>query len=503
MQRLLGADCDAFFDALQEEPRTSVRLNKAKNSLYCHCGLDPQSPATSCRPELDSGSPDFGIGSAELVNSVAGQARSNMQKVLWCDSGYYLAQRPVFTLDPLLHGGAYYVQEASSMFLAHIVGQITEGKEPLVALDLCAAPGGKSTLLADFLPQSSLLVANEVIRSRAGILAENITKWGNPNVVVTNNDPKDFSKLPEIFDAVFVDAPCSGEGMFRKDEKAREEWSEANVQLCAERQRRIVADVWGALKTGGYLVYSTCTFNTRENEENVRWMMQELGAENIKIEAPKEWGITSSEDLQSEVTQDIHGYRFFPHRVKGEGFFVAVLRKISEQTTSLRGARNERRGNPKPLAGDSSTPLRSARNDGAARLKQWLSSPNYFTFVQTGDFIKAFPALHGEINNLLSKELRAVQAGVTLAEVKGKDYIPHYSLALSTALNVEAFPCIDLDLRSALLYLKKENFEGAPERKGFELVRYRGLPLGFVKNLGNRCNNLFPQEWRIRMQING
>ncbi len=476
IQALLGADCEAFLTALQDESRTSIRLNKAKSNLYCHCGLDPQSPDENAVDKLE----------------IAGQARNDMQNVPWCDSAYYLPQRPIFTLDPLLHGGAYYVQEASSMFLAHIVEQITQKDEPLVALDLCAAPGGKSTLLADFLPQNSLLVANEVIRARVNILAENLTKWGNPNVAVSNNDPKDFSRVAECFDAIFVDAPCSGEGMFRKDERAREEWSEANVQLCAERQRRIVADVWSALKPGGYMVYSTCTFNTKENEENVRWIMQELGAENVKIEVPKEWGITPSEELKTEETRGIHGYRFFPHKVKGEGFFVAVLRKNSADENVARSRRTTA----------SSRGGTTKRSQVGNEVKQWLQNSSDFTFTQMGDFIKAFPSRHDEYIALLSKELRIIQSGLTVAEVKGKDYIPHQSLALSTVLNVEAFPTIDLNLHNALLYLKKETFAGALPRKGFELIRYNGLPLGFVKNLGNRCNNLFPQEWRIRMQIN-
>jgi NOL1/NOP2/fmu family ribosome biogenesis protein len=408
------------------------------------------------------------------------------------------------------------------MFLAHIVKQITEENTPKVALDLCAAPGGKSTLLADFLPKNSLLVANEVIRSRVNILAENITKWGNPNVAVTNNDAKDFARLPEFFDAIFVDAPCSGEGMFRKDEKARAEWSEANVQLCAERQRRIVADVWRALKSGGYLVYSTCTFNTKENEENVRWIAQELGAESVQLDVPKEWNITLSEELQTESAQGIHGYRFFPHRVKGEGFFVAVLRKVESHaalTPSLRGARNEQRGNlntghairdtriasqtcdfsgaKKSQVASRKSDFRQAQND----VQAWLSSPADFTFTQTNSFIKAFSSRFGEHIAQLSQALRLVQSGIILAEVKGKDYIPHHSLALSTALNAEAFPCIDLDLHNALLFLKKEVFTSPSQSKGFELVRYNGFPLGFVKNLGNRCNNLFPQEWRIRMEV--
>lgn len=234
------------------------------------------------------------------------------EHVTWCESGFYLNERPLFTADPLFHAGVYYVQEASSMFLVQAIKQ--HFPEAQTVLDLCAAPGGKSTLLSQTLPESSLLVSNEIIRSRAYILAENLIKWGNPNVVVTNNDPKDFDTLSGFFDAIVIDAPCSGEGMFRKDAGAIEEWSEYNVKLCAERQRQIVSSVWDALKTDGILVYSTCTFNREENEENVRWICEELGADLLNID------LHGNED----ITVSDFGYRFYPHKTKGEGFFMSV-----------------------------------------------------------------------------------------------------------------------------------------------------------------------------------
>jgi NOL1/NOP2/fmu family ribosome biogenesis protein len=372
------------------------------------------------------------------------------------------------------------------MLLSQVALQLLQ-KEGLKALDLCAAPGGKATLLADFLPQGSLLVANETIRSRAGILAENIAKWGNPHVTVTHNDPKDFAQLPNFFDAIFVDAPCSGEGMFRKDKNAGSEWSEASVQLCRERQRRIVADVWSALKAGGYLVYSTCTFNARENEENVRWIMDELGADSVKIAVQKEWGITSASELGLDFAGEVHGYRFFPHKALGEGFFVAALQKKSEDKQSLLLRRQGKAAEANPNI--------------PHELKQWLLHPDDFTFVRKENKIKAIPVCAYPSRYLLSKSLNIIQEGVPVAEIKGNDYIPCAALALSTALNPAAFPLIDLDLRSAQQFFKKESIAGTPQRKGFELVCHRELPLGFVKNLGSRCNNLYPQEWRIRMSL--
>jgi 16S rRNA C967 or C1407 C5-methylase (RsmB/RsmF family)/NOL1/NOP2/fmu family ribosome biogenesis protein len=449
MQSLLGADSGAFFEALRESPPVSIRLNRSKGVL----------PAC-----------DF------------------TRQVPWCDSGRYLAQRPVFTLDPLLHGGAYYVQEAASMALSQVALQLLQ-KEELKALDLCASPGGKATLLADFLPPGSLLVANEAIRSRVGALTENVAKWGNAHVLVTHNDPRDFARLPGFFDAIFVDAPCSGEGMFRKDANAAGVWSEAGVQLCAERQRRIVADAWSALKAGGYLVYTTCTFNVRENEENVLWMANELGATGVEIALKKEWGVTPTSELGLNLAKDALGYRFFPHKTPGEGFFMAVLQKNS-------GADG---GSPPLRAQDKA--LRASANI-PHELRRWILNPDDFVFVRAERHVNAIPVRTHRWVRLLSNLLSVVREGVAVAEVKGSDCVPHAALALSTALNPDAFPAVDLDLRRAQQFLKKESIAGTPQRKGFELIRYSGLPLGFIKNLGNRCNNLFPQEWRIRLMIN-
>lgn len=454
MQQLLGSDSAAFFDALLGSSPVSVRLNRAKKVLPA--GYD-----------------------------VA-------RRVPWCDSGRYLEQRPLFTLDPLLHGGAYYVQEAASMLLSQVALQLLQG-EGLRALDLCAAPGGKTTLLADFLPPDSLLVANEAIRSRAGILAENVAKWGNPRVVVTRNDPRDFAQLPDFFDAIFVDAPCSGEGMFRKDKNAAGEWSEAGVQLCRERQRRIVADAWSSLKAGGYLVYSTCTFNVRENEENVLWMSGALGADSVKIALQQEWAVTPTGALGLDLAGEVHGYRLFPHRASGEGFFVAVLQKKSEKFGKPEGRLHRLPRRQGSVSG--------ARLDVPREVRQWLLRPDEFDFVGRGNSITAIPVCTAQSSLLLGKSLNVIHEGVPVAEVKGSDYIPCAALALSVALNPAAFPAADVDLRSAQQYLRKESVAGLSQHRGIELVRYSGLPLGFVKNLGNRCNNLYPQEWRIRMSL--
>ena len=217
--------------------------------------------------------------------------RSSFRHVPWSTAGYYLDKRLTFTFDPLFHAGCYYVQEASSMFVEQALRRYV-GEGPVVMLDLCAAPGGKSTHARSVLPAGSLLVANEVIRNRSQVLAENLTKWGHSGVVVTNNDPADFSSLTDFFDVILTDVPCSGEGMFRKDPVAVSEWSGENVEICWQRQRRIVTDIWPCLKSGGILIYSTCTYNTKENEENIRWIQDEFGAEVLPLEISRDWNIT-------------------------------------------------------------------------------------------------------------------------------------------------------------------------------------------------------------------
>ncbi|MDR0419013.1 MAG: rRNA cytosine-C5-methyltransferase [Prevotellaceae bacterium] len=442
---LLGSDANALLEALQETPSTSIRLNKSKKSQLKYDLSEP---------------------------------------IPWCKEGYYLNDRPTFTLDPFLHAGGYYVQEASSMFLAHILSKLGY-KEPILALDLCAAPGGKTTLISDFIPRNSLTVANEVIRSRAGILAENVAKWGNPNVVITSNDPKDFSALPHMFDLVVVDAPCSGEGMFRKDESARGEWSLANVRLCAERQRRILADIWNSLRPGGFLVYSTCTFNAQENEENVKWLMNEFNALSIPVNIKEFNGVTPSSDLFYD--KELYGYRFFPHRVRGEGLFMALLQKPDEPFSS-----------PKMVKEKGGKGRSSAPTD----VKQWLIDPDSYEFwVDGNEVVSAIHARYVSQVSRMKQVLKVVRAGVEIARVKGKNVIPSVNLALSTVLNRASFAEKELDLGDALRYLKKETFALEGEGKGYQLMCYKGMSLGFIKNIGNRFNNLYPAEWHIRMSI--
>ncbi len=439
---LLGTDAyRALEAALEEEAPVSLRMNRAKPN-----------------PEV--------IG----------------EPVPWASAGRYLSQRPAFTFDPMFHAGCYYVQEASSMFVEQVFR--TYVTQPAVVLDLCAAPGGKSTHVLSLLPEGSLLVANEVVRTRAHVLTENIIKWGHPDVVVTHNEPAAFGELEGLFDGILADVPCSGEGMFRKDPAAVTEWSPDTVALCRQRQRRILSDVWPALKPGGLLIYSTCTFNAAENEGNVAWAARELGAEVLDVPVEATWKITGN-----LTDADFPVYRFLPHRTKGEGFFLAVLRK-NENSFS----RNNRKKS-KPKEEKRRQPVPSVPPE----TKNWLKHPEAFRFERRGTEIEAFPKIHAAMYNRLRQTLHVLHAGIRVGECKGKDVIPHHSLAMSTALERAAFVEAELTYEQAVAYLRKEAIAlDASVARGYVLLTYRKVPLGFAKNVGNRANNLYPSEWRIR-----
>ncbi|MFA8433505.1 MAG: hypothetical protein ACEPOZ_03215 [Marinifilaceae bacterium] len=417
-------------------------------------------------------------------NPKKGYDTSDFSPIPWTSYGYYLNSRPVFTLDPLFHAGSYYVQEASSMFLEQAIEQHISKTEPLRALDLCAAPGGKSTHLASLLSEESLLVSNEVIKSRANILSENIQKWGQGNIVVTNNDPKDFNKLENFFDVIVVDAPCSGEGMFRKDINARAEWSEENVQLCAERQRRILMDIWDCLKPGGKLIYSTCTYNEQENEQNLAWLTQTTNSTNLKLDLDPSWNVTQ------RILEGVEGYSFFPHKTRGEGFFLAVVQKEGKPVSG-NGKKQKRK---KPVFEKPQAQLRDT-------FIQWLEKPEKWELIQREDFISILPKIHIPALEKIYQQLRVIYGGCVVAEVKKKNVKPLHSFALFNGLNQSAFSCVNLDLHEALSFLKKETptIPDAPE--GLLLICYRNTPLGWAKKIRQRINNNYPKEWRIRMNI--
>lgn len=404
------------------------------------------------------------------------------EAVAWSRWGYMLSERPLFTLDPHFHAGAYYVQDSSSMFVGEIFRQCLEKVDlpqnrPVRVLDLCAAPGGKTTDLAASLREkfddNFILVANEVMKQRAGVLASNVALWGDPNVVVTSDDPSAFAALEGFFDIIVADVPCSGEGMFRKDESAQEQWSENNVALCEGRQRRIMADVWPSLISGGVLVYSTCTFNRFENDGNVKWMADELGAETL---------YEGADAMFEGVIKTSLGFSLVPGFVKGEGQYCSAIKKIADSDRTVKPLRQK----VKPV----SLP---------AYLKDYFNVD--VTLKQRGETVIAVPSNINEDVELLGSHLHVLASGCAVGAIKGKDLVPDADMALSIALKSDAYPSVEVDKQTALAFLHRDAIVLNNAPKGFVLIHYEGVPLGFVKNLGNRCNNLHPQGRRIRMDI--
>jgi 16S rRNA C967 or C1407 C5-methylase (RsmB/RsmF family)/NOL1/NOP2/fmu family ribosome biogenesis protein len=435
-----GYDESAFRDAHNQAAPTSIRLHPIKGK-----GLFADAPA-----------------------------------VPWHPDGRYLSTRPLFTADPLFHAGAYYVQEASSMLLHHFWQQLFEGRKSLRVLDLCAAPGGKSTLLASVLDPHSLLICNDAIRSRATILDENITRWGYTNTWVTSNDPRDFGRMPGYFDAMVVDAPCSGSGLFRKDPKAIDEWSRDAVQMCAARQQRILSDAWPCLKEGGILIYATCSYSPEEDEAILNWIASEHEVEGIEVQMPGEWGVVPVKSAQGMLT----GYRCFPHNVNGEGFFIAALRK-AEPTNPFYYPR-----------------FRTARLKKGEEAARTLLRPAAYAVIE--DPRKAATAILADQEpdyHFLNEVVYLRRAGVRLGMAAQKDWIPEHDVALSIDRN-SSVPQWNVSREEAQRFLKKEDL--APPSglsKGWYVVSFEGRGLGWVKVLSNRVNNYLPKGWRIRMEL--
>jgi len=397
--------------------------------------------------------------------------------VPWCSEGYYLDTRPSFTFDPLFHAGCYYVQEASSMFIAHIVKYIKRA-EPVKILDLCAAPGGKSTLLNSEMTADDLLVANEIIKTRVPVLADNLSRWGTANAIVTNNDPKDFTHLTDFFDIILVDAPCSGSGMFRKDPAAMNEWSEANVNLCHQRQERILADIYPALKEDGYLIYSTCSYSHEENEGILDWLCTEFALETVRIPIDREWGIVETQSTDKKAW----GYRFYPGKVRGEGLFAACLKK-KESSGNLLSFKNN--NNQKLASGEFEL------------VKDYINNPSAYYFFKVNDDWLAINHQHKESMNLLQHHLYLKKSGVRIGKLAGKDLVPDHELALSTIVNKDAVLQTELDHGQAIQYLRRDNLIIDTTEKGWSLMTYNGHALGWAKLLPNRINNYYPKELRI------
>lgn len=434
---------EILFSALGGEPETSLRINRRK------------------APE-------------ELPYA-------GMTRVPWCRSGFYLPQRPQFTRNPLLHAGAFYVQDASSMVYEDIVASLV-GDSPVSACDLCAAPGGKTTAILNALPDGSVMLANEFTPSRAGILKENLCKYGYPDIIVTNAATSRLAAMKERFDLVAVDAPCSGEGMMRKEEAARSQWSEGLIRQCASLQREILEDAVEMLAPEGILIYSTCTFNTSEDEDNALWIAETFGLE------PVDTGLAGKDGILGPVKGELPCLRFLPGLTRGEGLFVSVFRKPESTVGSRSTFRLKKKGRKE---GKDKVDSRIM-----AMASSWIDGDFEIRNID-GRLLALSPSTAALLDSL-PKGIRIMSAGVEIGEIKGKDLIPAHPLAMSTAM-AHPFPETELSEEEALIYLSKEAIALPPETpKGFVTATYRGLPLGFLKNLGNRSNNLYPSDYRIR-----
>lgn len=391
--------------------------------------------------------------------------------VPWASAGFYVHPRPSFTMDPLFHAGCYYVQEASSMLLEQAFLQVKAAARPVAALDLCAAPGGKTTHLYSLLPAGSLLVANEVIRTRVPLLRDNCIKWGSSSVVVTQNDPAHFQSLQGHFDWITLDAPCSGSGLFRRDPTAIDEWSESNVTHCVQRQQRILAAAWQALKPGGILFYATCSYSVQENEQNMEWLCQQFNAQHLPLTMAPEWGI---------VTSSL-GYRCWPHRMRGEGFYCCCMQKplLDPGHTSKKSTKTI-------------TLLSANKQD---RLKSWINLKEQ-VIVEHAEQLFAWPAPLMDHLELIKQHLYIQYAGIRIGKWVKDKLIPDHALAMTTQLSKEV-PRVALQKEQAIAFLQRKEFELTAPSRGWNLVTYEGVGLGWINQLEGRFNNYYPKELRI------
>ena len=441
MRKQLGAEeAERLFVALDSVSPVAVRLNPAK------CGEE-------------------GVWSDGEV-------------IAWSKNGRKLKERPSFTLDTAFHAGAYYVQEAASQFIDHIIShEKLQGKR---VLDMCSAPGGKTTIYSTAVGEEGLVVANEYVRSRANILADNVRKWGMGNVLVTNNAPEHIAQFEGWFDLVAVDAPCSGEGMFRKEEVAREDWSEEAVKMCAARQLSIVRDAWQSLKCGGLFIYSTCTFNEDEDEGLLRAFIEEVGEvfePSQRVEIEESWGVVRGE------VGPFQTFRFFPHKTDSEGLFVAVARKAEPTTQRTPKARKR--------------VMQEVDKNSKKELMRYLQQSENYTFAMVADTIYAYRAEQFKAVQALSEGLTAICSGVAMGQIfKGK-LKPDWALSQYVGFERKAVAVEEVDEARALDYLRKRDIAVGDMAEGINLITHKGRALGFAKRVGARCNNLYPNSLKI------
>lgn len=456
LQDVAGFDEAAFVQAHQQpEPLTSIRINPAKMET---------------------------VNDKWAIGNFFHHARFNVSgSIPWSQFGYYLTQRPSFTFDPLFHAGCYYVQEASSMFLEQALMQTVDLSKEIKVLDLCAAPGGKSTHIQSLLSPNSLLVSNEVIKSRSGVLKQNIIKWGSNDVIVTNNDPQHFARLSGFFDVMIVDAPCSGSGLFRKDAEAIDEWSEDAVQMCCSRQKRILSDALPALKQDGILIYSTCSYSKEEDEDIADWLVQEMGMENIQLHIKEDWGIVES--ISSKTASA--GYRFYPDKTKGEGFFLSCFIKRGETISK----------NVKSQKPEKATVKEQAIAD------QWISTDN-MVLLKHNNQIFALPQNIVSDFAVIKQALNIQYAGTFIGELMWEKLIPDQALAVSTILS-GSVKKVEVSYEEAIKYLQKNELHWDIPNTGWQIVTFQNKALGWINALPNRINNYYPKEIRILKRQDG
>lgn len=449
IQKQFGNDTDDFLKALKEEAPNALRINPDKNT---------------------------------------GQF-ANEENVPWTKLGKYLKERPEYVFDPLIHAGGYYVQEPSSMLFANAI----DFSKDLRILDLCAAPGGKSTLLLSLMSKNSLLVSNEIVSKRAQILYENISKWGHPNTLITNQKTSDLKLFTGYFDVILVDAPCSGEGMFRKDPKTIREWSETKPFQCSVSQRNILDDAVQLLAHNGLLIYSTCTFSPEENEQIAQWFYDKYK----DLLQPEQMNMDPSWGVQTEILEHNNGskqelYKCYPYKMRGEGMFISLFRSKNK----LHSAFSKKNKAVKELRQPSGKIIQE--------VKKFVTVPEGYDFFQMDQKIHLLPLKY--LPELaLAQQFNCLKTGVMVGAInfKSNEFIPSQELAFSPFVN-QTVPGIELDRINALRFLRKEDVElnDIPIAKTWYLASYKGIHLGWLKNTGKRLNNSYPKEWKIRKNLN-
>ena len=443
MQQKLGSSYDAFITAMDEKPPVSIRINPRK-------GMD---------------------------------LFKDEEQVPWCTYGRYLKKRPAFVWDPLYHAGAYYAQEASSMFF----GNAIDFSKDLKVLDMCAAPGGKSSLLLSYLSKNSVLVSNEMVGKRNNILYENAVKWGASNHIITQNRSSDFEPFRHYFDVVMIDAPCSGEGMFRKDSDAIAQWSEGLVKQCAIVQKDIINNSIELLADGGTLIYSTCTFEEDENENMLAQLYENYGdmLEPLEIPTQEEWGMTVVE-INTVTGKTQKGYYCYPHKVKGEGQFISAIKVNSGKTTILK----------------SGAGLQKLGKDDPDLIKKYAKLPDTHAQAMWGDKAISYPAhLHNIIGTAIHR-MYVKKAGTALGVISRGAFIPEHEMAMEDMI-ADNIPKVELNIEGALDYMQRKSVT-VPDTvpTGWIVFTYKGLAIGWAKNLGSRVNIHYPSYWRIRKEPN-